>query len=168
MLYLGMIPEVFHGRDYLSYAGLVVGSKKRSPVGHYKVLAEIIVEFWKFCGVKPDSLLLVEGNDATVVIPYYARAHVLATHVWRRVEMGYEAHDRCISIAICRKRGHEIAIVIKRYLLKPHFFEFITKIAREDHLPGRGGSHICKLIALRVERYEAKKSVCYCHDGFFI
>ena len=78
-----------------------------------------------------------------------------AAHVWSRIQVSYKAYYRHCLVDIRRKRCHQIAVVVKRNLLQPHFLKFLLEITGKFHLPGGGGCHVSLVIALCVELHIA-------------
>ena len=68
-----------------------------------------------------------------------------------------------VAVAVGRKRGHHIAVLVEGDVLKTKFLQFVVQELREHHLAGCGGRKVGELVALRVILYVLKKAFCYIH-----
>ena len=112
--------QIFHSSDNLSDTRLVVGSEQRLAVGHDKVLTLVFAKLREIGRRKHHIAVFVEHDVAALVSLHDARVDVASRHVGRRVEMGDESHSRHFLVNVARKSGHQIAILVERYVFKPH------------------------------------------------
>ena len=61
VLYLGMLLQVDHRRNYFSNAGLVVGSQQCGAVSHNQILTLVVQQFGKLSRTKDDIILFVQN-----------------------------------------------------------------------------------------------------------
>ena len=79
--------------------------------------------------------------------------------------MGDEAYDRSGSFDIGRKRGHQIAVVVKGYLLQSHLLKDSLEITGELHLSGSRRGHVGRVVALSVESDEIEEAFGKIHGS---
>ena len=108
-----MFHDILYGIHDLSYAGLVVGSKKCRAVCSDECLTLILEHFRKFGRLETQSRHSLEGDFATVIILYDLRLHIIARCIGGSVNMGDKTYRRGCCVAIGGYACHYISIFIQ-------------------------------------------------------
>ena len=165
---LRMSGEVFHGRDDLRHARLVVRPQQGGAVGDDQILPHVLLQALKLTGAHDDALLLVE-HDVPALVADDPGLDSAARRVGRGVHMGDEPHaGDPLTPGGGGQPGVHIALLGHVGVLEPHLGQLGRQGTAQYLLLLRGGHGGRVLIGLGIIGDVLQKTVDDMHASHFL